>query len=213
MSNKSYFSIITLVTIVFFYGCKKEIESSFVKTVQINGQIWMQENLNVDKYRNGDPIPEVKDPKEWVNLKTGAWCYYNNDRKNGEKYGKLYNWYAVNDPRGLAPKGWHIPSKAIFEKLASSVNFNGNSLKALSQGTGSGEGTNTSGFSILIAGYRSNDGYFYNLGYTTVFWSSMAFDATYASGLFLIYNGSGINLAEINKVSGFSVRCCKNLGN
>ena len=83
------------------------------KTVVIGSQTWMAENLNIEKFRNGDSIPEIKNDKDWekaINEKKPAWCYYNNDPENGSKYGKLYNWYAVNDKRGLAPEGWHIPS-------------------------------------------------------------------------------------------------------
>ena len=74
------------------------------KTVKIGRQIWMAENLNVSTYRNGDSIPQVQDPKVWSNLKTGAWCYYEGNEKLGGKYGKLYNWYAVTDPRGLGTR-------------------------------------------------------------------------------------------------------------
>ena len=83
----------------------------YIETVVIGSQEWTKRNLNVSKYRNGDIIPEVKDPKKWSKLTTGAWCYYNNDIENGEIYGKLYNWYAVSDPRGLAPEGFHVSSK------------------------------------------------------------------------------------------------------
>ncbi|MEO0036985.1 MAG: hypothetical protein RIQ59_196 [Bacteroidota bacterium] len=76
--------------------------------------IWAERNLDVTRYRNGDLIPEVQDPIEWSKLTTGAWCYYNNDPENGKKYGKLYNEYAKNDPRGLAPIGYHIPSNYEF---------------------------------------------------------------------------------------------------
>ena len=79
--------------------------------VSICSQTWMFKNLNVDRYRNGDPIPNVTDPAIWAGLTTGAYCYYNNDSATyAVVYGKLYNWYAVNDPRGLAPEGWHVPS-------------------------------------------------------------------------------------------------------
>ena len=77
----------------------------------------MTTNLNVSKFRNGDPIPEVKSDEEWEKAeknKQPAWCYYDNNPSNGVKYGKLYNWWAVNDPRGLAPEGWHIPSLKEF---------------------------------------------------------------------------------------------------
>ncbi|MGD1006866.1 MAG: fibrobacter succinogenes major paralogous domain-containing protein, partial [Ignavibacteriaceae bacterium] len=97
-------------------------DQSSYKTVKIGEQTWMLGNLNVDHYRNGDAIPEVEDPAQWGNLKTGAWCYYRNDPGNDKKYGKLYNWYAVNDPRGLAPEGWHIPTQAEFKTLGAAVN-------------------------------------------------------------------------------------------
>lgn len=84
-------------------------------TVTIGTQVWMTRNLDVVTYRNGDTIPEVKDPTEWANLTTGAWCYYNNDPALGAIYGKLYNHAAVVDPRGLAPEGWHIPSDSYDE--------------------------------------------------------------------------------------------------
>ena len=80
-------------------------------------RMWMTKNLNADHYRNGDSIPEVRDSATWANLKTGAWCYYENNTVIGVKYGKLYNWYAVNDLRGLAPNGWHIPSDSEWTKL------------------------------------------------------------------------------------------------
>ena len=78
--------------------------------VKIGTQIWSNKNLDVSTYRNGDPIPEVQDKTAWANLTTGAWCYYENKTSKGSTYGKLYNWHAVNDPRGLAPKGYHIPT-------------------------------------------------------------------------------------------------------
>ena len=86
-------------------------------SVSIGKQIWMKENLNVTFFRNGDPIPEAKSKEEWIaagKQNKPAWCSYDNDAKNDVKYGKLYNWFAVSDPRGLAPQGWKIPE---FEDL------------------------------------------------------------------------------------------------
>jgi uncharacterized protein (TIGR02145 family) len=90
------------------------------KSVKIGNQTWMTENLNVERFRNGDLIPQAKTNVEWEKAgKEGkpAWCYYDNDPKNGAKYGKLYNWYAVNDPRGLAPAVWHIPTDTEWSTL------------------------------------------------------------------------------------------------
>jgi uncharacterized protein (TIGR02145 family) len=93
---------------------------SNAQTVTIGTQVWMTKNLDVSTFRNGDPIPEAKSNEEWEKAgenKQPAWCYYDNDPANGAKYGKLYNWYAVNDPRGLAPIEYHIPSDAEWTKL------------------------------------------------------------------------------------------------
>lgn len=100
------------------------------KSVTIGTQVWMKENLNVSTFRNGDPIPEAKTAEEWKaagEAKQPAWCYYDNDPKNGAKYGKLYNWYAVNDPRGIAPVGWHVPNNSEWDNYKNYFNnfYNG----------------------------------------------------------------------------------------
>jgi uncharacterized protein (TIGR02145 family) len=90
------------------------------KEAKIGGQIWMAENLTVTKFRNGDPIPEARSTEDWLNAgenKQPAFCYVNNDPNTVSQYGVLYNWYAVNDRRGLAPEGWHIPSHIDAENL------------------------------------------------------------------------------------------------
>ena len=91
----------------------KDIDGNIYGITKIGKQYWTTKNLNVSRFRNGDPIPEAKTKDEWIQAgikKQAVWCYYDNDFKNGTKYGKLYNWYAVNDPRGLAPEGWDIPT-------------------------------------------------------------------------------------------------------
>lgn len=100
--------------------------SYFSQDVIINGQTWMTKNLNVTKFRNGDQIPQAKSSEDWINAynnEQAAWCYYNNDPENGEKYGKLYNWYAIIDNRGLAPYGYHIPT---YDELDSLIKNDGN---------------------------------------------------------------------------------------
>ena len=137
-----------------------------MKEVEIGKQIWMAENLNVDKFRNGDSIPQAITDEEWViaaNNEKPAWCYYNNDPKNGKKYGKLYNWYAVNDPRGLAPKGWKIPSYNDWKWL---INFLGGDSEAEKKMK------STSSFSGLPGGWRDYDDAFCNIGELGLWWSS-----------------------------------------
>lgn len=77
--------------------------------------------MSVSKYNNGDIIPEVTDPNTWSSLTTGAWCHYNNDPANDAVYGKLYNWYAINDPRGLAEPGWHVPDRTEWLNLINAL--------------------------------------------------------------------------------------------
>jgi hypothetical protein len=160
-----------------------------LETVKIGTQEWTVKNLDVTRYRNGDIIPEVKDPKEWVELKTGAWCYFDNDPKNGEIYGKLYNWYAVNDRRGLAPEGFHIPSDIELDNvpnLKDSARFNG-----------------------LPGGYRYDSGIFYNIGNYGNWWSSTNKDKSNAWNRFLNYNYGNVEKSVSNKTNGFSVRCIR----
>lgn len=94
-----------------------DIDGNNYGTVEIGSQVWMAENLNSTKFRNGELIPQITDPEQWKTTKTGAWCYYENKTPNGSFYGKLYNWYAVNDSRGLAPEGWHIPTNLDIDTL------------------------------------------------------------------------------------------------
>jgi uncharacterized protein (TIGR02145 family) len=120
----------TLIFIILFLtGFSK------AQTVTIGTQVWMTKNLDVSTFRNGDPIPEAKTDEEWKKAgenKQPAWCYYDNDPANGAKYGKLYNWYAVNDSRGLAPVGYHIPSDAEWTKLEVFLGADaGNKMKSM----------------------------------------------------------------------------------
>jgi uncharacterized protein (TIGR02145 family) len=181
----------------------------------IGTQTWTGCNLDVTTFRNGDPIPEVTDPSAWIGLTTPAWCYYNNDSVNGPTYGKLYNWYAVNDPRGLAPVGYHIPSDTEWTTLTTFLGGStvaGGALKQqgfchwLTQNTA----TNSSGFSGLPGGYRgTGGGFFGSLGTYGSFWSTSQYDptASYFLSLFVADNTATIQVA--NNIDGQSVRLIK----
>jgi uncharacterized protein (TIGR02145 family) len=155
-----------------------------VETVTICDQTWMLKNLDIDHYRNGDPIPEVTDPAEWASLTTGAWCYWFNDPGNGPVYGKLYNWYAVNDPRGLAPAGWHVPSKDEWDAIINCLGGDdvaGGKLKE----TGTAHwlepnfgATNESGFTALGGNLRQNTGAFWPHSTTLQGWGGSWWTST-----------------------------------
>ena len=129
-------------------------------TVTIGTQTWAVANLNVSTFRNGDSIPEARTNKEWQTageLGKPAWCYYNNDPASGSKYGKLYNWYAVNDPRGLAPAGWTLSGDADWAKLSyflGGQEVAGRKLKSTGEWIDGNIGTNETGFIGFPGGYR-----------------------------------------------------------
>src|SRR5690606_15641997 len=85
--------------------------------ITIGTQEWMTQNLRTTKYKNGDALPNVTNNTDWGNLGSGAYCWYNNNNGYEQPYGKLYNWYAVNDARGLCPTGWHVPTDAEWDTL------------------------------------------------------------------------------------------------
>jgi len=182
------------------------------KTIKIGTQIWMAENLNTSKFRNGDPVPEAKKDEEWV-VKKAAWCYYDNDPKNGVKYGKLYNWFALMDPRGLAPEGWHMPSNEEWQKLATflgGIEPAGTKMKSKSGWNENGNGTNESGFSGLPGSLRYDDGQFNDIGRMGYWWSTtpnVMHTLSYTLNLSNSYMGWGQGHA--NETYGFAVRCIK----
>ncbi len=176
-------------------------------TVQIGSQCWLRENLNI-----GSMI--IIASTQTNNNVIEKYCY-NNNSANCNTYGGLYQWdeamqYTTNEKaQGICPNGWHIPSLAEIDTLRASIRNNGNSLKDVSQGNGSGTGTNISGFSALLAGYGSG-GIFSSLGNNTTFWGSTQYDASTALGLYLTDYDASIAFSYFNKTSGFSVRCIKN---
>jgi uncharacterized protein (TIGR02145 family) len=190
---------------------KAEIKIIRFNSVKIGNQIWMTENLNIGRFQNGDIIPEAKTAEEWKaagNTKRPAWCYYHNDPKNGDKYGKLYNWYAVKDTRGLAPEGWHVPSDAEWTILSTYLGGEaaaGNKMKSTSGWNDNGNGTNNSGFSGLPGGDRGDNGSFNFVGSYGHWWSSSEVAEPYGHCWGLEY--SYLWLDGSNKSDGFSVRC------
>jgi uncharacterized protein (TIGR02145 family) len=152
------------------------IEASSDEVI-IGNQVWMNKNLDLDKFRNGDPIPQTQTASDWIKAgKNGqpAWCYYDRDPSNYEKlsdipsnvekYGKLYNWFAVNDPRGLAPFGWHVPSdqewKTLQNYLGGEYVETTRKMQSTSAWPKEDNATNSSGFSALPSGSRRIDGTF-----------------------------------------------------
>jgi len=180
--------------------------------VTIGTQDWTVCNLDVTTYSNGDPIPEVTDAATWNALTTGAWCYYNNDPLNGPKYGKLYNGYAVNDPRGLAPVGYHIPTNAEWTTLTTylgGTSVAGGAMKETgvchwnAPNTGA---TNSSGFTALPGGCRGDFGLFIYLGTNGDWWSSTQDGLGFNYIRYISYLNANSNSGLYVPYYGFSVR-------
>lgn len=196
-------------------GTVKDIDGNVYNTVTIGPQVWMVENLKTTKYRNGDPIPIVTDDIAWGNLTTGAQCNYNNDAATGNKYGKFYNWHAVNDSRNLAPAGWHVATAEEFDELT--IYLGGGAVaggKMKEIGTShwaapNAGATNESSFTALPVGFRANDGtstYDRSVG---IWWSSTEYIANNVFYYEMNCNDSYIRKVSSLKECGFSVRCVR----
>jgi uncharacterized protein (TIGR02145 family) len=194
-------------------------DGNIYETIQIGNQIWLAQNLNTTKFRNGENIPQAKNREEWqkANMEhKPAWCYFNDreiqdDPINGENYGKLYNWYAVSDSRGLSPIGWHIPSDSEWTRLTNSLGGEktaGIKMKSNSGWDDAGNGKVVKGFNGLPSGARYGSTFALN-GIITYFWTSTDYDSNKA------YTRSlGCCHDELKRLTepmdnGFCVRCVK----
>jgi uncharacterized protein (TIGR02145 family) len=183
--------------------------------IKIGGQTWAVANLDITHFKNGDLITEAKTPEEWKKAgekASPAWSYYENDATNGKKYGKLYNWYAVHDNRGLAANGWHIPADTEWDILINylgGADSAGTKMKSASGWMDEGNGTNSSGFTGIQGGYRYNNGAFNGMGKYGSWWSSTAFDSSGAWYRFLTSVNGKVTRNFSDQRDGFSVRCLR----
>jgi len=209
-------------------GTVTDIDENTYETVKIGDQWWISENLKVSRYRNGDSIPHVTDIAEWAELTEGAWSYYENDTTYHDIYGKLYNWYAAVDPRGLCPEGWHVPSEDEWHALETFLGGRSTSqglMKSIRTDPDphprwrkpNEEATNESGFSGLPGGYRRADGNFRQpwdgrviTEFVGSWWSSTEYD-----NMFAYFRDLGWVITEPDrdfhseKPGGKSIRCMK----
>jgi uncharacterized protein (TIGR02145 family) len=193
------------------YGTMTDQEGNEYPTIVIGTQVWMAENLATSSYANGDPIPNVIDYTPWRNLSTGAWAYYQNKSEYGKLFGKLYNWYAVGDPRKICPLGWHVPTDAEWLTLKTYLGGRTSGREMKTIGTDywkdpNFDATNESGFSALPGGMRYFSGSFSGFGESGFWWSSTdSADVAWSRSL-----RNGDNEAfrnDYNKNYGFCVRC------
>jgi uncharacterized protein (TIGR02145 family) len=209
--SNSIFRLCIVVVVVMLV----QLSPVLSQDVKIGTQVWMSKNLDVSTFRNGEAIPEAKSEEEWAkagNNKTAAFCYYLYDSNIGKVYGKLYNWYAVNDSRGLAPKGYHIPSDAewtILTDFLGGVSEASPKMKSKTGWSNNRYGTNSSGFNGLPGGLCYDFGYFLGITGDGYWWSSSEYNKN------MVWNRHLGNYYTIvfryggAKKGGFSVRCIK----
>lgn len=193
---------------------QEDLQKSIISNTINYSKTWDTKNLNVSKFKNGDIVPEAITAEEWENAykeEEPAWCYYNNSPDEEFKYGKLYNWYAVVDPRGLAPEGWRIPTNDEWNDYVDFLggpDAAGEKIKSRNEWVVS-YGTNSSGFNALPSGMREKDGTFDGFKEITLFWSSteMDYNNSWMQALGTLYDR--IANAYYCKGSGLSVRCIK----
>ena len=184
------------------------------KDVAIGTQTWMTKNLNVDEFKNGDAVLEASTMEEWIDAcenKQPAWCYYGNDSSLGVQYGKLYNWYAVNDPRGISPEGYRIPGKEDWSKLIDYLGGKtaaGKKMKSKNIWEGGAVGTNESGFSAIPGGFRTSEGFNF-FGGSGIWWSSLEINNSVVEGYQIQHFESVYTLNALKNSFGLSIRCIK----
>ena len=219
---------------IVFNGFTDPIDGTHYKAVKIGDQVWMAENLRATKYNDGTDIPNVTENTDWGNLTTGAYCWYDNNPDNGNIYGVLYNWYAV-ETGNLCPTGWHVPTDDEWTEMENYLadhgyNYDGTIgggrskiAKALASESGWSSSSdvgavgnddypeyrNKSGFTALPRGYRQYNGNFYGVGDFGDWWSSTEYDGAHAWGRYMNYDDSNVYRNNYYKKYGFSVRCLR----
>jgi len=193
-----------------------DVDGNQYVTTTIGSQTWMAQNLRVTKYNNGDPIPNVQNATSWsAQNETGAWAHYNNDSSYDYDLGKLYNFYATEDARGLCPEGWRMPTREDWEELRDYLGGEAvaaSGLKATGQTSYWVEpmvGENTYLFNGKGSGHRDQFGTFNTIGLRGVWWSSTK--GTTGSIATAMYNDTNeLRIIGILRVDGIAVRCIKN---
>ncbi|MEI6059880.1 MAG: fibrobacter succinogenes major paralogous domain-containing protein [Bacteroidota bacterium] len=196
-----------------------DIDGNIYHTVTIGTQVWLAENLNTSRYRNGKLIENVIDSARWCTIRSGAYCDNKNDPGNSVEYGKLYNFYAIQDSSGIAPPGWHVATNAEWSKLYLGLSNSGGMLKE----TGTTHwndpnvgATNEFGFTALPGGARSGHGEFITVGTIGVWWTSTKIFINepnpydMAASYSIVNDWGNLNYYESASFSnGYSIRCVR----
>lgn len=192
----------------------KDASGNYYSTVKIGNKIWMAENLKTKKYRTGDNVLNFSGNNDWGFYTIGSFCVYGNSEPHLTTYGLLYNWYAINDGRNIAPDGWHVATDAEWSDLMAvlgGATLAGSKIKETRQSVWSAleYATNSSGFSGLPCGMRQSSGSFTGLNTNAAWWTSTENSGTY--GWYWSVNNISNSLTRdfFNKNTGFAIRCVK----
>ena len=194
----------------------KDMDGNYYHFVTIGSQIWMVENLKTTRYRDSTSIPLVESSTTWSNQVVPGYCWYNDDEAlNKNRYGALYNWYAVSSGK-LCPVGWHVPSDTEWIKLTDYLggeSLAGGKLKEI--GTSHWKNPNigainVTGFTALPGGYRTNIGEYGNIGSYGNWWSTTSVITNVANYRYIYYGNEAVTKSFVNQKYGLSVRCLKN---
>jgi len=190
--------VLVLVLVRFFVGgnlfqvkekpaassCPEQVtyQGNVYNTVRIGGQCWLAENLRAFSYRDGTAIPMLTDSAEWDKDRQGAYTCYYNQEQNCHDYGALYNWYAVNNEKGLCPEGWSVPTQ---EQWTEADKYD---------------------FKAIFGGFRNSAGPYSFLDKKGFWWTATPSE-DFAFAMVMDKDNDGIRRVESSKSSGFSVRC------
>lgn len=231
ISRNIYCALFMLTSFcVIAFGCSKNDPTSFdtetttgsidwmsghYETIKIGNQWWMAENLHTNGYRNGDVIYKITDSLTWLNARAGALCVYDNisDISYWWEYGYLYNWHATKNTRGIAPPGWHIPSKEEWDILIAYLGGIDNAGRVMKEAglthwkEPNPDASNESGFTALPSGLRSD--IYEQFGETAIFWTATESDEQSAICISLSYENNEVLYSVRRKEDGLSIRCVK----
>ena len=192
-----------------------DVDGNDYKIVTIGNQVWFAENLKTSRYKDGTPIPLEMDSLSWTGLTSGAYTHQANQNTNDEKYGKLYNFYAVIDSNGLCPEGWKVPSMSDYQVLINSIGTSltaGGKLKevgTINWSSPNTDATNEYRFRDVPGGQRDEGSNFFDFSFNSYLWTNTP--ANIDDGEFYIsyHNNGNLTNLSADKRSGFSVRCIK----
>lgn len=189
-----------------------DFQDNVYQTTQINDQLWTTSNHLQTIFNNGDPIPQAKKRADWekaVKNKQPIWCYYDFDEANKDLYGVYYNWYAVNDPRGICPKGWQVTPDSQIDLLSNLLDYDAHPLKESGYWKDNSFDFNQTKFSARPGGYVFRDGSFFKGGELAMFWISNQKDEDHAYYFDLTDSFNMIGFSDLTKGFGLNIRLCR----